>query len=158
MAAALAPHPDRGYERFIADPLARWVETTFGLDVEDGHLVRRAPTTVPLASVELSKSTGHSAQECATALRGVLQEGSRVRQPEINRPVFAFRLHQFLSKGDTVYVSLEPEDVRYVTGTYQVSVPDEPEKVLLALGFCRECGQEYLVVRRTESGGRTQFV
>ena len=47
---------------------------------------------------------------CAAALRNVLQEGSQVAQPGTGRPVFAFRLHQFLSKGDTVYVSLEPED------------------------------------------------
>ena len=72
--------------------------------------------------------------------------------------MFAFRLHQFLSKGDTVYVSLEPEATRHITGTYQVSVPDHPDKALLPLGFCRECGQEYLVVAKTAKDARTLFV
>ncbi len=74
------------------------------------------------------------------------------------RPVFAFRLHQFLSKGDTVYVSLEPERTRHITGTYQVAVPARPDHALLPLGFCRECGQEYLVVAKTTREGQNQFV
>ena len=39
------------------------------------------------------------------------------------RSIFAFRLHQFLSKGDTVYASLEPEADRYLTDRYQLRVP-----------------------------------
>ena len=62
------------------------------------------------------------------------------------RPLFAFRLHQFLSKGDTVYVSLEPEDQRFITSHKQVSIPGDRDRILLPLAFCRECGQEYLVV------------
>lgn len=51
------------------------------------------------------------------AIRSVLLAGSQARHPGTNRPLFAFRLHQFLSKGDTVYVSIEPESTRHVTGT-----------------------------------------
>ena len=150
----------REHAQFVADPLASWVETTFGLDVEagTGRLIRRAPTTLPEAAETLAELSGHDAALCRTALRRVLEEGSRVRQPELDRPVFAFRLHQFLSKGDTVYVSLEPEDTRHITGTYQVSVPEHPDKALLPLGFCRECGQEYLVVAKTARGGPSVFV
>lgn len=150
----------RAYPAFVADPLACWVETTFGLDVEEGtgRLVRRAPTTVPEAAGTLAALTGRPVQRCVEALRLVLKEGSRVLQPELERPVFAFRLHQFLSKGDTVYVSLEPESTRHITGAYQVAVPDHPDKALLPLGFCRECGQEYLVVAKTVREGRSTFV
>ena len=149
----------RGVGAFLDDPLSSWIETTFGLDVEaeTGLLVRRAPTTVPLASKDLAVITGESDEACAAALRNVLREGSGVRQPATGRPVFAFRLHQFLSKGDTVYVSLEPEADRHVTSTYQVSVPDDPGKVLLPLAFCRECGQEYMVVARRERHGEIAF-
>ena len=145
---------------FIADPLAGWVETTFGLAVEEGtgRLIRRTPTTVPEAATELGRLTGQDIETCTTALRSVLKEGSRVQQPGTGRPVFAFRLHQFLSKGDTVYVSVEPEASRYITGTYQVSVPEHPEKALLPLGFCRECGQEYLVVAKINRSGQVVFV
>lgn len=151
---------ERSFPDFIADPLASWVETTFGLMLaeETGRLVRRTPTTIPLASAQLSERTGQQPEACATALRNVLKEGSRVRQPDTDRPVFAFRLHQFLSKGDTVYVSLEPEDIRHITGAYQVSVPDHPDRALLPLGFCRECGQEYLVVAKIDRDGGSAFV
>ncbi len=149
-----------GYAALAVDPLAAWVEATFGLDVEpgSGRLVRRAPTTVPQAARELAQTTGAPEQDCQSALRRLLQAGSKVLHPDTKRPVFAFRLHQFLSKGDTVYVSLAPEADRHVTGTYQVSVPGHPEQALLPLGFCRECGQEYLVVAKTRKGGQTVFV
>ena len=43
-------------------------------------------------------------------------------------------------------MSLEPEATRHITGTYQLRVPGHPDKALLPLGFCRECGQEYYLV------------
>lgn len=153
----------RDFEAFTGDPLTSWVETTFGLVSETTasgaeRLVRRPPTTLPEAARALSEETGLDETTCATALRNVLREGSAVAHPTSKRPVFAFRLHQFLSKGDTVYVSLEPESTRHITGSYQVRVPGQPDKALLPLGFCRECGQEYLVVARTTVDGESQFV
>lgn len=53
---------------------------------------------------------------------------------------------------------MEATDVRHLTGRYQLRVPDEPEKALLPLGFCRECGQEYYVVARVERSGQVLFV
>ncbi len=158
--AALGATRTRSHSDFVTDPLAAWIETTFGLDFEPGtnRLIRRAPTTLPEASQRLADLTGSTTDDCRTALRRVLEEGSRVRQPGIDRPVFAFRLHQFLSKGDTVYVSVEPEDTRHITGSYQVTVPHHPDKALLPLGFCRECGQEYLVVAKAGRGQKTAFV
>lgn len=156
-AAGLIPSE---HAALVADPLAGWIETTFGLDVEQGtnRLVRRAPTTVPKAAAELAQLTGAGEADCTTALRRILQAGSRISDPVNGRPVFAFRLHQFLSKGDTIYVSLAPEADRYITGSYQVAVPEHPEQVLLPLGFCRECGQEYLVVAKTTRDSEALFV
>jgi len=144
------------------DALATWVETVFGLDsvVDEGveRLVRRRPTTVTEAASALSLNTGRPVDMCARAIREVLLAGSRTTDPQTGRRLFAFRLHQFLSKGDTVYVSLESPRTRYVTGSYQLRVPGQPEKALLPLGFCRECGQDYLVVARTRRDGSLQFV
>jgi superfamily II DNA/RNA helicase len=160
VSAAAGARQVRDYSVFISDTLSIWVETTFGLDVEptSGRLIRRAPTKVPDAAQALASLTGLEVDVCARALRYVLEEGSRVKQPDTGRPVFAFRLHQFLSKGDTIYVSLEPEATRHITGTYQVAVPDYPDKALLPLGFCRECGQEYLVVAKITKGDQSVFV
>ncbi len=149
----------RTFEELAADPLAAWVETTFGLEREggDGRLVRRKPTTVPEAAARLSEATGNPDEDCETAIQSVLLAGSNVHGSN-GRPLFAFRLHQFLSKGDTVHVSLEPESTRYITDAYQLRVPGHAEKALLPLGFCRECGQEYLVVAKVDKFGDTVFV
>ncbi|WP_344941223.1 DEAD/DEAH box helicase [Sphaerisporangium flaviroseum] len=144
----------RLYLELAKDPLASWIESEFGLTREQGseRLIRQKPTRVAEASTTLGELTGRPVDECAEVIEKVLQEGARARHPETARPLFAFRLHQFLSKGDTAYVSLEPEDERYITSQYQVSVPGHREKILLPLAFCRECGQDYLVVSRRKDG------
>jgi hypothetical protein len=154
-----APLPSR-YDDLAADPLAAWIEEAFGLgrDPDSGELVRGAPTRVSDAAVMLNEVTGVGPEECSRVLEQMLLTGSQLRHPMTRRPLFAFRLHQFISKGDNVYASLEPTSERHLTGHYQLRVPDHPEKALLPLGFCRECGQEYYVVARTERDGDVMFV
>lgn len=144
---------------FTSDALAAWIESTFGLaaDATTGQLIRQRPTTVAAASKLLAAQSGVEEPSCATAMQRTLLAGSRLLL-ENRRPIFAFRLHQFLSKGDTVFASLEPEADRYLTDRYQLRVPESPAKVLLPLGFCRECGQEYYVVAKTTLDGADAYV
>jgi ATP-dependent helicase YprA (DUF1998 family) len=150
-----APVAPADYADLAADPLASWIETTFGLERDDeGWWVRRPPETVQHAARLLARQTGAGPGECEKALERTLQAGSHARDPGTGRPLFAFRLHQFLSKGDTVYVTLEDENTRHITRDYQIEQPGSGGKILLPLAFCRECGQEYLVVwRRQQAGG-----
>ena len=110
-----------------------------------------------LAAAQLAGQTGADAGKCEKALQRTLQAGSRARHPQTGRPLFAFRLHQFLSKGDTAYVTLEDESSRHITRDYQVEQPGSDGKVLLPLAFCRECGQEYLVVWRRHRDGEFRY-
>ncbi|MBN1173562.1 MAG: hypothetical protein JXA67_15435 [Micromonosporaceae bacterium] len=112
------------------------------------------PTTVSSAAATLADLTGQPVDRCAAAIRTTLLDGARVANPDTGRPVFAFRLHQFLSKDDQIHVSLEAPGTRHITSRYQTVVPGEPDKILVPLAFCRECGQEYLVVSRTERAGQ----
>ncbi|CAG7641698.1 DEAD/DEAH box helicase [Rhodococcus opacus] len=148
-----------GYESLTNSPLAAWVETTFGLATEPvtGRLIRQDPIRVGEAAARLAEHTALTVDECERAIRATLLAGSRVSPPGASRPLFAFRLHQFLSKGDTVHVSIENERDRHITSTYQVAVPGRPEHLLMPLAFCRECGQEYLVVSRREHTGGVTF-
>ena len=59
-----------------------------------------------------ASSPACTVDECEAAIQDTLLAGSRAQDPATGRPLFAFRLHQFLSKGDSVYVTLEPEDSR----------------------------------------------
>ena len=154
-----APAAPAGYADLVRDPLACWIETAFGLDRDDeGKLARRAPTTVQRAARDLAAQTGADEDQCEKAIQRTLQAGSRARDPHSGRPLFAFRLHQFLSKGDTVYVTLEGENTRHITRDYQVEQPGSGGKVLLPLAFCRECGQEYLVTWRRDRSGMVTYL
>ncbi len=150
---------NRDYAALAGDALAGWIETMFGLATEtrSGRLIRKIPVTVPDAAQSLAEQTGRPVGVCESAIKEVLQQGAEAKELGTGRPLFAFRLHQFLSKGDTAYVSLEPEETRHITSQYQVSVPGDRDKKLLPLAFCRECGQEYLVVRRNTSGDTVSY-
>ncbi|MEU8264272.1 protein kinase [Micromonospora sp. NPDC048999] len=152
-----APGAPRAYADLVKDPLARWIETRFGLTVEAGQLVRQKPAKIEVAAIELADASGLTVADCAKAIRRTLKAGSEARHPVTERPLFAFRLHQFLSKGDTVYVTLEDELTRHRTRDYQLVLPGSDGKILLPLAFCRECGQEYLTVWRTSRGSDTVY-
>lgn len=136
------------FDVFRQDLLVAWIEASFGITEEPGNgiLVRRTPRTVEQAAEDLSELTGQPQTRCATAIRATLLAGSRCKDPETNRPLFAFRLHQFLSKGGSIYVTAEPESDRAIETEFQVELPGR--RRLYPLAFCRECGQEYLVATR----------
>lgn len=154
--------PDGGFEAFRQDPLAAWIETAFGLETEvgSGRLIRTEPRSLrgelsPLH--QLATLTGASLETCGAAVRATLLAGYRCAHPETGFPAFAFRLHQFISRGKTVHSSIKVADERHVTVFAQQYVPGDRNKVLLPLVFCRECGQEYYCVRmgHDASGQRT---
>lgn len=147
---------------FASHPLSIWIETSLGLEERDGRVVRRTPRPIlgeGGAAQLLAEHIGLPIDICAGAVARTLLTGHRVRDVH-GRPVFAFRLHQFVSKGDAVYASPEPESERHLTLDAQQFVPgSERARVLLPLAFCRECGQEYYLVRRQRDGeGRFVYV
>jgi ATP-dependent helicase YprA (DUF1998 family) len=147
---------------FMADPLATWVEETFGFEPSSppgSPRRRRRPLTLPEAARQLADQVNQGQAECASAIQDMLRAGSRINNPATGRPAFAFRLHQFLSKGDNVYVTLEPPASRHVTSTYQVAAPgDDSQRILVPTAFCRECGQDYLAVTRSDTGTGRRYV
>lgn len=150
----------RGYDELVTDPLAAWIESEFGVQLEGGRLVRpRRPATIPEAADRLAELTGETPGACATAIQTTLRAGADLLDPRTQRPVFAFRLHQFLSKGDNVYLSLELEKDRYITSRYQTVVPEpgDTHKILVPAAFCRQCGQEYLAVSRIDETGTRRY-
>jgi hypothetical protein len=153
-AAVQAPFPPAGITR---SPLGAWVENTFGLDDEDGRLVRRKPISFTDGVSALAKASDLPAGTCEERLRQILALGNRERN-ENGEPVFAFRLHQFLAAGGTVYATLEPSKTRFRTLEGQHYAPGKDgDRLLYPLVFCRECGQDYYMVswREGESGAVT---
>ena len=155
--------PPTDYGAFRKVPLAAWIESTFGLQKDEGgRWVRAKPIAVggeKGAARQLSQLTGVDESRCQKAIQTMLMTGYDARHPDTRFPIFAFRLHQFISRGDTVYASLEPPEQRHITTNAQRFVPNgKRDKVLLPVAFCRECGQEYYVVSRSiDEEGNAHF-
>jgi superfamily II DNA/RNA helicase len=155
------------YQPYIEDPLSIWIETVLGPTTEPGtgRLIRSKPRSVTGpngVALELSALCGVREDRCVGAIRRqLLGSYSGEKHPETGFPVFAFRLHQFISRGDTVYATAEPEPNRHITLHGQQFVPGDRSRSLLPLVFCRECGQEYYCVRlesEADDGQTNQFV
>ncbi|MBZ0275093.1 MAG: DEAD/DEAH box helicase, partial [Anaerolineae bacterium] len=138
------------YEAFVTHPLSAWIENTYGLQEQAGRLARQEPRSIQDAASDLSAATGVDEAICAAVIQRWLLAGYRCDpHPETGYAPFAFRLHQFISPGDTAYSTVEPEPQRYITLNGQRFVPGSRERILFPLCFCRECGQEYYTVRIT---------
>jgi ATP-dependent helicase YprA (DUF1998 family)/very-short-patch-repair endonuclease len=139
----------RTYDAFVRDPLATWIESTFGIEwrEQDRRFARATPRSIASAAGALAALTGCDERACSDAIRACLLAGSQAEpHPTTRVRPFAFRLHQFISRGDTVYATLEPPAVRHLTLNGQRVV--DGERALLPMAFCRECGHEYFLVRR----------
>ncbi len=148
-------------EVFLHHPLSIWIESTFGVVHEPTthRLIRAVPR--PLSGPDgaarlLSRATGVEEDICANRIRQWLLAGFSVKTDD-GKPVFAFRVHQFIGRGDTVYASFEPERQRFVTVKGQQFVPADRSRVLLPLVFCRQCGQEYYCVWRGQEDNGDLF-
>lgn len=153
LTAALAGPPTvyegANFHALREHPLTAWAEQAFGLwRSELGHLERRTPRTVRAVAGELATLTGVAEDHCAEHLRAVLLAGYHAKHPTTDRRLFAFRLHQFIGRGDRVYATLEGDAERHLTAEAQVYAPGHRDKKLYPLAFCRECGAEYAVVFR----------
>ena len=150
-------------EEYYAHPLSSWLETAIGLDREPGSglLRRRKPRAIggaKGAAAELADLTTLDAEVCAEVVRRHLLAGYRLEDPaKNNQPPFAFRIHQFMSRGDSVYATIEPKDERYITLRGQRFVPSDRTRLLYPLVFCRECGAEYYVVRTSSVDGPSRL-
>ena len=143
---------------FRIHPLASWIESTFGVRAEEGtgRLIRQAPRRLQgedSAAEELARLTSTDSAKCAAVLRRFLLKGCELRRSESSRfPIFAFRLHQFFTRGDTVWATIEPEAERHLEMSKKGAKPGEPHKPLFPLVFCRQCGTAYYRVKVVSDG------
>lgn len=132
-------------------PLAVWAELALGL--EDGlELKRKKPTPLGEAVERLASDSGVDQSLCRTALSNFL---TRVSLPEDKRggtgteAFLAFKLHRFISGAGEIFTTLGKQP-RPVFFEGQIEDPDSPGTKLYPTRFCRECGQEFHVVTKSE--------
>lgn len=131
-------------EELLKHPLTWWIERNLGFRITpDGGTERCTPLTLSEAARRLAQETGLNEERCREYLCEALLWGSSLKLSDGN-PVFALKLHQFISQGQAVYATLEPPSTRYLTLEGQYYAPGEEQKrVLFPLEFCRQCGQAY---------------
>ena len=130
---------------FRRHPLVRAVEYELGLAVEpDGRLKRRAPRPLSEVARHLAAQTGADPQRCADAIRNALIQGTALTGGQGMR----FKLHQFISQGQTLYATLESASDRTFSFDGQMQTADG--KMLAPVTFCRQCGQDYYHVVRAD--------
>ena len=136
--SGLPSENEQTIEAFQTHPLAAWIEMNFGLQEEDGHLIRRTPISLDSGAAQLAAETHSDQAQCKEILRQMFLWGSRTKG-------LAFRLHQFVSQGGSVYATAEKRAERLLTLEGQYSTTGD--RLLYPLVFCRECGQDYYLVQ-----------
>ncbi|MDW7972431.1 MAG: DEAD/DEAH box helicase [Thermodesulfovibrio sp.] len=142
------PLPDDP-ELFRNNPLVRWIEHAFGIEKEkDGEFRRRVPRTLSEVAEELSQLTEIEKDECILKLKeALIKSGEILRKYGIQ--TLTFKIHQFISQGNTLYATLEDYSVREFSMDGQIMAQEG--KLFYPIKFCRHCGQDYYHVLMTES-------
>ena len=157
-AANGSPYDGKSNAQIAKDSLAIWVETRLGLEEVDRKPKRAKPLSLKNAAIKLSEESSQGLDVCERALKNSLLAFSL---PEKQRgfasgedlPLFAFKLHQFISGAGRLYSTLDNSGSRTVTFDGQIFDPTHPDKRLYATHFCRRCGQEHHPVSLVEDLG-----
>ena len=152
-ASVQRPPPSTDWTDFSGNAVAQWMERALGIEEEpDGHLKRVRPISVNEGGRRLAAETGLELDQCSERLRQMLMIGSQVTTPD-GDTAFAFKLHQFVGQGGSVFATLERPDQRLVTLDGQYYAPGAGDRLSYPLVFCRTCGQEYYVCRHDPERG-----
>ncbi|MCR4440438.1 MAG: DEAD/DEAH box helicase [bacterium] len=134
-------------EAFRRDPLVRWVEYEMGLEpLVEGGLRRRMPSSLKQTAARLAALVDAPQQICEQQLRQVFARGGDLVRKGGGRAL-AFKLHQFLGQGRTVYATLQGADRRAFSLEGQIQASQG--RLFVPIKFCRHCGQDYYHVLRT---------
>lgn len=132
-------------------PLAVWVELALGLEDKKG-LTRRLPVPLGEAAKQLADAAQVDLLTARTRLEAMLALMAlpeKERGGESDLPFMAFKLHRFIAGAGDALTTLRPPP-RRVLFEGQKTDPEDEEARLYPTRFCRNCGQEYHVVRLQE--------
>lgn len=132
-------------------PLMRWLEHELGLEQSpDGSFRRRVPRELSKVAAQLAEVAARDPETCAQSLRQFLAHASSLKEGS-TRGV-AFKLHQFISQGRTLYATLESREKRQFS--LEGQMPAGEGKLFFPVKFCRQCGHDYYHVLKA----RGQFL
>lgn len=137
--------PERTLAQFRDRPLSAWLEREFSLQSNGEGWIRHTPRSLAQGAKQLSEKIGIEPEKCLQKLQEMLQWSSEINDEDAKDGKLNYRLHQFISQGGNVYATLQRSDRRELTLDGQYTTTED--RLLYPLVFCRECGQDYYVVR-----------
>ena len=159
-------------DSFQSSELASWIEDFFGLTQEHLGEITLLKRQIPQRiqgkggaietlqnSLQQHQLESQSAAEIEDVLIQFFKRGAELKPTGDRYPIFAFKLHQFFSRGDTVWSSLESASNRHLEISKKIAAPGDTSRLLFPLVFCKECGCEYhRVTKFRRSDGTTRFL
>jgi hypothetical protein len=147
-----------------ANPLAWWLERSIALRESQGTLLRGIPISLTDIAQALSLFCGIEAERCRARVRELLlwitRTNARIdeesRKTGVRREaILPFKLHQFISQTDTVYLTLGNADERLITLDPTLQRVIEGRKIpFFPTVFSRVSGDEFLCVHLDKEAGR----
>lgn len=136
--------------KLLADPVSVWVESKLSICKDQtGRNVRATPMSLDKVYEMFAQDSGCAHDKSVDIINRFLVRASQ--QTDGHPPIFAFRLHQFISGPGQLLTTLEESGKRVVTVNEQKYAPDRPEGTrLYRTYFCRDCGQEFIPVYKTD--------
>ena len=140
-------------------PLAVWAELAIGLD-DAKELKRKKPIPFEQAVALLAEDSKLKPELCRASLERFL---TRISLPEKERggvgesAFLAFKLHRFISGAGEIFATLTGRP-RNVLFEGQLEDPEAPGHRLYPTRFCRECGQEFHIVTRTDDNHGPRYI
>lgn len=161
--ATAAPPPD-AYSEFCSTRSPPGLSPRLACRPSLGRVASFAKTPRQLEGEESAVGaspvlTGIDRKQCEQVLRSFLMKGSTLRRSESSRfPIFAFRLHQFLTRGDTVWTTLEPRAERHLEMSKQVAKPGGTRQADVPAGVLppvRDCAYFHVSIVSGSSGRKS---
>jgi superfamily II DNA/RNA helicase/very-short-patch-repair endonuclease len=137
-------------------PVSAWVELTLGLTRAEGRWVRAKPLSIEEAAERLAEACGLSPAVCSDYLSAFLLTAYQCKDDH-GKPLFAFRLHQFVSGASDLFATLEAPGLRKLDLSGQLAVVGQRDRRFYGVHFCRNCGHEFYPVWDELQDGNRQF-
>jgi superfamily II DNA/RNA helicase len=132
---------------FELHPTANWIEEKIALDVKEGVLIRRKPTTLTDIAKQLAVVAELTEEACLLHLQELLECANILNSnTEKKKNYLPYRIHQFIAQTGSVYATLGSQknrDLFLDAGLYA----DNKETKLYPMVFSRSSGHEFACVK-----------
>jgi len=134
-------------DQFEQHATANWIEEQIALDIKEGTLIRRKPTTLLSIAEQLSAAAEIEKETAFKHLQNLLEWANILNtSSEKKKNYLPYRIHQFIAQTGSVYATLGNQKTRDLfldAGLYA----DNKETKLFPLVFSRSSGQEFACVK-----------